>query len=192
MTGADVRRAAEVITDAFADDPFWTWLFPPDKRRLIVRSWVRQLRVVYVPKGHSYVSDGLEGAALWAPPSGWQTGMLAQLRLAPLYVRLLGPQRLRDATRGFAAIERGHPDEPHWYLSVLAVSPAAQRSGIGRSLVEPMLERADREHVATSLETFKAENVPYYERYGFRVWHDERIVGGPHMWAMVREPRRSM
>lgn len=112
-----------------------------------------------------------------------------QLRLAPTYVRLLGPRRLGDANRGFAAIDRGHPDEPHWYLSVLAVSPSRQRTGIGRSLVEPMLERADRDGLVTSLETFKAENVPYYERFGFTVSYEETIPGGPHMWAMLRRPR---
>jgi predicted N-acetyltransferase YhbS len=41
----------------------------------------------------------------------------------------------------------------------------------------------------TSLETFKAENVPYYERFGFEVSQEDRIEGGPPMWAMVRRPR---
>lgn len=184
-----LRTAADVITDAFATDPFWEWLFADVDRRRIARSWVRQLRIVYAPKGHAYISEDLSGIALWSPPGAWRMRTVQQLRLAPTYVRLLGPRRLGDATRGFAAIDRGHPDEPHWYLSVLAVAPARQRIGIGRSLVEPMLERADREGLATSLETFKPQNVPYYERLGFAVSYEETIPGGPHMWAMVRRPR---
>lgn len=190
ITPADVRTVANVITDAFATDPFWHWLFPDVDQSAIVSSWIRQLRIFYLPKGHSYVSDDLTGAALWSPPGNWQMRPLQQLRLAPSYVRLLGLRRLSDANRGFAAIERGHPDEPHWYLSVLAVSPSRQRSGIGRSLVEPMLERAERDGVVTSLETFRQENVPYYERFGFVVSYEETIPNGPHMWAMVRRPQR--
>jgi ribosomal protein S18 acetylase RimI-like enzyme len=186
IENADVRRAADVITDAFATDPFWEWLFADVARERIARSWVRQLRIVYAPKGHAYISDDLAGVALWAPPDAYRMSALQQLRLAPTYLRLLGPRRLGDANRGFAAIERGHPDEPHWYLSVLAVSPSRQRTGIGRTLVEPMLERADRDGVVAFLETFKPENVPYYERFGFTVSYEETIPGGPHMWAMVR------
>jgi ribosomal protein S18 acetylase RimI-like enzyme len=189
ITAADVPDVAGVIADAFADDPFWTWLFPAADRRLVVRSSVRQLQVAYLPKGHSYTNSTLTGAALWSPPGKWRLSTSQQLRLAPSYLRLLGPSRMRTASRGFAVIERGHPDEPHWYLSVLGVSPAHQRSGIGRSLIEPILERADRERMPTSLETFKAENVPYYERFGFEVTLEDVVPGGgPHMWAMVRRP----
>ena len=186
---SDVPAAAEVIADAFADDPFWAWLFPGAERALVVRSWIRQLRVSYLPKGHSYTNDDVSGAALWSPPGKWQLSRSQELRLAPSYLRLLGPRRMRTAARAFSVIERGHPDEPHWYLSVLGVAPAHQRRGIGRSLIEPMLERADADGVPSSLETFKADNVGYYERFGFEVTMQDEIAGGPHMWAMVRRPR---
>jgi ribosomal protein S18 acetylase RimI-like enzyme len=186
----DVRKAAEVIADAFADDPFWAWLFPGADRRLVVRSWIRQLRIGYIPKGQSYVSDDVSGAALWAPPGKWQLSRSQELRLAPSYLRLLGPRRMLTASRAFAVIAGGHPAEPHWYLSVLGVAPTHQRRGIGRSLIEPMLERADADGIPASLETFKADNVPYYERFGFEVTKDDDVPGGgPHMWAMVRRPR---
>lgn len=190
ITDADVPHVAAVIADAFATDPFWAWLFPGADRKLVVRSWIKQLRVSYLPKGHSYANDALTGAALWAPPGKWRLSRAQELRLAPSYLRLLGPRRMRSAARAFSVIESGHPDEPHWYLSVLGVSPAHQRGGVGRSLIEPILERADREHMPTSLETFKADNVPYYERFGFQVTMEADVPhGGPHMLAMVRRPR---
>jgi ribosomal protein S18 acetylase RimI-like enzyme len=189
LTAADVPKAAEVIADAFKEDPFWAWLFPGAERSLVVRSWIRQLRVSYLPKGHCYVNEEVTGAALWSPPGKWQLSRSQQLRLAPSYLRLLGPRRMRTAARAFSVIEGGHPDEPHWYLSVLGVTPSRQRSGIGRSLIEPMLERADADGVPSSLETFRADNVPYYERFGFEVTKEDDVPGGgPHMWAMVRSP----
>jgi ribosomal protein S18 acetylase RimI-like enzyme len=189
IEGADVPKAAEVIADAFAADPFWAWLFPDADRRLVVRSWIKQLRIAYIPKGHSYTDADVTGAAHWSPPGKWQLSRGQELRLAPSYLRLLGPRRMLVANRAFAVIAGGHPDEPHWYLSVLGVSPAHQRTGVGRSLIEPMLERADREGMPTSLETFRAENVPYYERFGFVVTNEDDVPdGGPHMWAMVRTP----
>jgi ribosomal protein S18 acetylase RimI-like enzyme len=188
MTKADVAATAEVLADAFADDPFWAWLFPGAPRDARIRAWTRFMRIVYMPKGHSYVSDGLEGAALWAPPGGWRMSIVQQLRTAPGYLRMIGVRRIGSAMRSFEVIERAHPDERHWYLSVLGVAPSRQRSGAGRSLLEPMLERADREGVAAYLETFRPDNVPYYERFGFEVVKEDQIDGGPHMWAMSRRP----
>jgi hypothetical protein len=58
---------------------------------------------------------------------------------------------------------------PHWYLALLGVSPGYQRQGIGGALLTPVLQRADREGAACYLETFVADNVPFYERRGFQV-----------------------
>jgi ribosomal protein S18 acetylase RimI-like enzyme len=180
----DVGRVAAVLAAAFCADPFSRWLFGErDLERRLERSWRVQLRVVYMPKGHCYASDNLSGAALWAPPGPWKLTVGQQARLAPLYLRLLGPRRLPAAARAFAMIEHARPAEPHWYLSVLGVDPAKQRTGVGGTLLRHVLERAE---VPVHLETFTPENVPYYERFGFAVTAEETIPEGPRMWAMFR------
>ncbi|HYZ91978.1 MAG TPA: GNAT family N-acetyltransferase [Actinomycetota bacterium] len=186
----DIGRAAEVLAEAFTDDPFSMWLFPEKRlRERLVRSWAMQLRVVYIPKGHSYATDGLEGVALWTPPPGLVRSSLSeQLRLLFPYIRILGPGRLPRAAYGFGIIERAHPSEPHWYLSAIGVAPHQQRKGFGGTLLQPVLDRADRENTLTYLETFRPENVPYYERFGFRVVGEADIADGPHMWSMSRIP----
>ena len=63
-------------------------------------------------------------------------------------------------------------------------------SGIGRSLVEPVLQRADRDGVPAYLESSKERNIAFYARHGFEVTgqiHTPR--GGPTLWLMWREPR---
>jgi ribosomal protein S18 acetylase RimI-like enzyme len=188
LTSNDIDRAAAVLADAFVDDPFSMWLFPEKRlRERLVRSWAMQLRVVYIPKGHSYTTPDLEGVALWTPPPGLVRSSLGeQLRLLFPYIRILGPGRLPRAAYGFGIIERAHPPEPHWYLSAIGVAPNKQRQGFGGALLEPMLERADRENALTYLETFRPENVAYYERFGFRVVGEADIPDGPHMWSMSR------
>ena len=181
-----------MLAESFLDDPFSVWLFPEkNMRERLVRSWTMQLRVVYIPKGHAYATPGVEGVALWTPPPGLARSSLAeQLRLLIPYIRILGPGRLPRAAYGFGIIERAHPPEPHWYLSVIGVAPDLQRKGFGGALLNPMLERADREHMLTYLETFRPENVPYYERFGFQVVGESDIPEGPHMWSMSRQPVR--
>ena len=183
----DVSLAAEVLADAFLDDPFAVWLFPSGGlRERLRKSWAVQMRVVSVPRGYAFATPGYEGIALWAPPGGHGPSFVQQLRMLVPFVRILGPRRLPTASAGYAVINGARPDEPHWYLSTLGVAPSHQRQGFGGELLRPMLERADADGVITHLETFKQENVPYYERFGFRVSSVEDVPGGPRMWAMAR------
>ncbi len=185
----EIGRAAEVLADAFLDDPFAVWLFPEKRRRArLVTSWAMQMRVISVPRGYAYTTSDLEGVALWAPPGPDHQTLGQQLRLFAPFLRILGPRRLFAAAAGYGVIRRGRPDEPHWYLSTLGVEPVAQRRGFGRALLRPMLERADKESTLTYLETFRPDNIPYYERFGFQVTSEANIPNGPHMWSMSRIP----
>ena len=66
-----------------------------------------------------------------------------------------------------------------------------ERGGLGTRLLEPTLERADREKLACYLETSDRDNIAFYERFGFEVVDDNLplIAGGPTHAAMRREPR---
>jgi GNAT superfamily N-acetyltransferase len=103
-----------------------------------------------------------------------------------------GPEAYRRFTEAYRHFEHIHHQcmaGPHWYLALLGVSPRRQGQGIGRALLTPVLRRADREALPCYLETFVSENVPFYERRGFRVVDagvepQSRVA----FWAMKREP----
>ena len=67
-TPDDVDHMAEVLADAFYDDPIFTWLFPDDTERpRLSQGMFRMLgRHVYMPHGESLVGD--EVAGYWEPP----------------------------------------------------------------------------------------------------------------------------
>ncbi len=81
------------------------------------------------------------------------------------------------------------PSEPHWMLDMVGVDSTRQGEGIGSALVRYGVERAEADCVPAFLETSKARNVPYYERFDFRVSHEEDAPeGGPHIWFMRLDP----
>ena len=84
-----------------------------------------------------------------------------------------------------------HPaSPPHWHLAVLGTEPEAQGKGRGSSVLQPVLDRCDRDGEPAYLESSKEGNVPFYERHGFRV--TERLdvpKGGPSLWLMWRDPQ---
>jgi GNAT superfamily N-acetyltransferase len=84
--------------------------------------------------------------------------------------------------RFWSWLESFVPSEPHWMLD-MGRQPDPAREGIGSALVRWRRARADG--VPAFLETSKARNVPYYERFGFRTATEEDAPdGGPHIWFM--------
>ncbi|HTX73136.1 MAG TPA: GNAT family N-acetyltransferase, partial [Rectinemataceae bacterium] len=78
----------------------------------------------------------------------------------------------------------------HWVLYQLAVEPSRQRRGIGRELLKPVLEIADRDRRLCYLDTTNIVNVAFYERNAFKVVDKGKPPdGGPGFWSMVRDPQ---
>jgi predicted N-acetyltransferase YhbS len=86
-------------------------------------------------------------------------------------------------------MDKTHPREPHWYLAVLGTDPPHQGKGVGAALMTPVLARCDAEGTGAYLESSKPDNVPYYERFGFRVTGQIDMPKGPTMWPMWRDPQ---
>lgn len=83
-----------------------------------------------------------------------------------------------------------HPEEPHWYLAVLGSDPSVRGAGFGHALMQSRLMRCDVEYAPAYLESSNPDNVPYYERFGFRVTGEIKLPDdGPSLWPMWRQPR---
>ena len=80
---------------------------------------------------------------------------------------------------------------PVWYLSIVAVDPAAQGQGLGRQLLAPTLAEADRASALCYLETFSPRNFAFYERLGFvtQARFAEPTTGAGYA-VMVRPPKQ--
>jgi ribosomal protein S18 acetylase RimI-like enzyme len=186
----DAARVVAVLARAFDDDPFVNWMAAQDKRR--ARRIYDAMALAYrmVANYHEvYTTEGVHGAALWAPPGKWQTNLLYQLRLLPQAAKVSGWKRMLTVGAGLNAVEQKHPEQPHYYLYVLGTDPVDQGKGVGSQLVQPVLEKCDRERMPAYLESSKEKNVPFYERHGFRVVERFQVPnGGPPLWLMWREP----
>lgn len=186
----DFAPLARTLARAFYDDPVTAWFYPNAARRMTHARYffairLRQLadqKLIFTTTDHS-------GAALWALPGRWREDLRQSLMLMPM-VPVLLPRILRS-TRAGREIERRHPAEPHYYLSVIGTDPDKQGEGVGSALLAPVLRRCDSDRTAAYLESSKESNLSFYARHGFEV--TERIDlpdEGPPLWLMWREPLR--
>ncbi len=178
---------------AFFDDPIFTWAFPDEGsrlRRMMGMNAAMLPPMMRVDFMELYTTPDHAGLAIWAGPEDWEAPTRAMLSRVPRLVWSMGGDAIRKFVSLMGALKKVHPTGPHWYLAGIGTDPPRQGTGVGTALIRPMLERCDRDGIGAYLETQKATNVPYYERFGFRVTGEiDPPRGAPHMWLMWREPQ---
>jgi GNAT superfamily N-acetyltransferase len=179
---------AAPLARALADDPGWVHIFPDAERRIprLAALFALAIRAIYLPRAASW-QLGDAAAALWDPPGVHDLPVTTALRIAPRAAWLLG-RRTPAALRIFRGMERRHPREPHYYLSVLGVDPAHQGKGLGHRLVAPVLERCDAERRLAWLESTNPKNHAFYHRLGFAEV-DRQAFDGLTITFFARDPR---
>jgi ribosomal protein S18 acetylase RimI-like enzyme len=194
VTRENGPAVAAAVARAFEDDPAYAWFFPEFEGRLAKMTAMNELlfpRLLPVDFIEMHTTTESAGVSIWIGPEKWELPTSKLLTAIPRLVRICGLRAVSRFVSAMGAMKKEHPkDQPHWYLSGLATDPSYQRTGVGTALVTPKLEQCDREGLGAYLETQKAINVPYYERFGFRVTKEIDLPkGGPHLWLMWRDPR---
>lgn len=181
-----------MLADAFLDDPGWRAVGPDRpraRRRYIFRTCLGALRVGRRHCGPSWcvVEDGRPTAVLaGCAPGRWPPPKLQTLpRLAPGPL-LAGPPTLVRSLQAQRVIERAHPSYPHFLVWMFAVSPARQRAGLGRLLMNEAIAQAEAEGVPSYLWTGNPDNLAYYRSHGYEVIGEAIVARGALNWFMER------
>ena len=188
-----LREAAVVLARAFHDDPAWIWMLPDAERRAALLPWLFRVGFEVTDADVWTTSGRVLGCARWLPPGR------PAMRVAPTLRALLAtPLRLREATTRFLAYGRAVENlrnrvapGPHWYLAGIGVDPSEQGRGVGGALLDPGLAGSARDRLPAVLLTNSERNLSFYGRHGFEVVAEGATPergGGPHAWAMRRNP----
>jgi GNAT superfamily N-acetyltransferase len=170
----DVSAAAAVLAQAFQDDPLQTYVFPDPVERA-ARSpahFAPLLRYGLLFGEVLTTARAPMGAAVWLGPNAWE--VTPERAAAAGLDELSNALGAAAADRFFSVLEAvdpyHHRDVPasHWYVMVVGVAPEMQGSGLGRALLQPIIDRAEAEGLPCYLETAQPNNVAFYEHLGFR------------------------
>ncbi|HEY4124932.1 MAG TPA: GNAT family N-acetyltransferase [Rhizomicrobium sp.] len=189
----DTGTLSRLFAAAFLKDPVFDWTARPGPKRAFGLErffyWLLQTRAI--PFGEVWMADDGGAAAAWLPPgtSASPGGMLEQIKLLPLFVRLCGFPRLARGSAMADAMEKHHPHNPHFYLAFLAVAPRFQGMGLGSAILEATIKRADENHSPAYLENSNPKNTRLYERAGFVTQKNISPKGAPPLLGMWREAR---
>jgi ribosomal protein S18 acetylase RimI-like enzyme len=193
-TTADVPALVGVLSRAFHDDPFHDWLLPAGSRRAAASSALFQLLLGQMSDGlrDTFVTSTPAGGVVWLRPGAHELSLWREAQLLPGFVRVLGLGRIPRSLRLLGHLEALHArfaPEPHVFLSLLGVEPAAQGRGHGSQLLQPMLQFCDSARLRVYLETANGRNVAFYQRHGFELCAETAHPEYPTYWSMTRAPR---
>ena len=189
---SQIDKASQTLVAAFSRDPIFQYIQPQEgelNHELAYDFWKASLKYCQT-YNCIYTTPRFKGIAFWAPPGEYPLDFLRLLQ-SGFYKTFfqLGFKGLIKGLPLFTLLEKYHKQDicvPHWYLFGLGVSPAYQGQGIGGLLIQPILQKADKEGLPCYLETSTPGAVRFYQKYGFEILRTgEQPV---EFWTMKREP----
>jgi GNAT superfamily N-acetyltransferase len=194
-TAAATERAltADVLAQAFIDDPAMAYLFPDASGRAdcLSRFFTMITRVDATTEHWTLALDEAGtavAATLWRPPGAWVTPASAMLRLLPQLIATFR-MGLPRALALQSVLEAHHPKAPHWYLQFAGCVPMAQGRGYGGAAIRERLAYCDETGMPAALETATPSNLGLYQSLGFVITDTHDVRNGPTFWNMWRDPR---
>ncbi len=192
----DISRLSEVSADAFENYPLHMWFckekYNKKTIKLLIESSLKSMDencIIYAD------SPEMNGFAVWC--LGF-TGIKTISFLAHGGVKMFFHggfpliKKLLDYEALAMKLKEKYTTSADWYLYNLTVASHAQRKGIGKKLLQPMLDFCDRNNKSAYLETNKNANVSIYEKFGFELKEKCSLLGSDYMhYAMMRTPKET-
>jgi ribosomal protein S18 acetylase RimI-like enzyme len=188
-----LAAAADLLAGGFFTDPLYTYMCPDEKARRDPGGKKAMLWAL----GSSYEmvdileeEDGtLAAVALWEPGKPSCAGILrGTLGIAIPWWRSKG--RLFSWAKLLFALEAKREElaSDALHLMYIAANPTLKGKGRGSALLRRGLARADNLGVRCYLENTNEKNLPFYEKYGFRLVEEFMVDGGngPTLYLMIR------
>ncbi len=165
----DIKKAADVLVDAYTEDPMLKKIFTDVDKRSIQFEVMLRFCVKY---GNLYSpSDNFEGVMAIAPHDKdmtvWRTfrsgGFFLGMKIASV-AKLMAP-----TTKLMEEAKKDLNLGSYIYLFIIGVSQEFQGKGFGGKMLRAIVEKAEIERKPMYLETQNEKNVSLYEKYGFYV-----------------------
>lgn len=185
VTPSEKDDLLATLSLAFSSDPGIRWYFPTAPQ---FDTHFPRFSLAYGGKafdhGGAYSVGDHVGAALWLPPGVEpDTDEIVEVMHAAL-----PEEKFAMLGEFIERVEQAHPTEEFWELAVLGTEPMHQGDGHGSRLMEPVLEKCDREDIPAFLISSNPQNLSFYLRHGFEIADTIHFPTMPPFFPMRRMP----
>ncbi|MHA1914518.1 MAG: GNAT family N-acetyltransferase [Promethearchaeota archaeon] len=190
LTKKDINKAADVLVDAYSEDPMMELIFKEDEQRRIQFKVMLKFCVKY---GSVFSpSENFEGimcilpyekADMTVPRIFLSGGFFLSLKLMKFR------KMMEQSVEVIEEVKKNLDIGPYLYLFVIGVSQDYQGKGFAGKMLRALMEKGDMEKKPMYLETQNENNVSLYEKYGFYVYKKKELPEPMNLpfWFMVRD-----
>lgn len=166
-------QVIEILTESFENNQSVNYIVKQDEHRAsrIAALMDYSFEICYM-YGAVYLSDDKKACALILFPDKKQFSIKSTWLDIKLVLNAIGLFRAGKAMSRESAIKSNYPKEPIYYLWFLGVLPSYQGKGIGSTLLQEIIADSQSAKRPIYLETSTTKNIPWYQRFGFSIYHE--------------------
>lgn len=196
LTTDPQKTAASVLGQAFANDPFMTYLLPKSETRVhkLTKLFLPLIRVSQHWNGVEMAPNG-GGVLLWIPGRAftWSSKIAEVIRSGlmglPWSIGVSACKRLQIHDSACEDALKQHAPTDFAYLWVVGVHSDYAGQGLGKQMIQTALDKMRRRgHSVCFLRTENPKNIGLYEHLGFKqVFTETPSASGFQYWLMSQD-----
>jgi GNAT superfamily N-acetyltransferase len=168
---SDKKLITNILTEAFDSNISVNYVVRQDKKRkLRILRLMEYTFDICWEFGEVYLTSGRNGAVLIQLPHAKKTSLKSIFRDIRLVLCAIGIRKALKVLKMESKIKEHYPSRL-MYISFIGILPNHQGKGIGSELMQEILYTATENKIPVYLETSMSENIPFYAKFNFEMYH---------------------
>ena len=182
----DKDLIVSILVSSFDDNKSVNYIIRQDSKRVErIKRLMEYSYDVCNLFGDIFLTEDKKGCALLILPDKKKTTIKSILLDAKFAFTCLGISNINRAMKREAKIKLMHPIGLLYYLWFIGVDSSNQNKGIGSQLLQDVISEGQKQNRTICLETSTLKNVPWYEKFGFSIYH--KFDFGYKLYCLKRE-----
>lgn len=175
-TYADKETIVDILADSFDHNKSVNYIVMQDKKR---KQRINRLMEYSFEVCNSFgkvlLSENKKACALIVFPDKKRVTVKFTLWDIKLITNCIGIKNINRVLHREKKVKSLQPKELLYYLWFIGVSPEEQNKGNGSALLNEIIRDAEEENRTLCLETSTEKNIPWYQKFGFKIYNEMDI-----------------
>ncbi len=172
----DKTLVIDILTLSFQDNQSVNYIVKQDSKRIqrirVLMGYSFEICSLF---GGVYLSNDKKACALILFPDQKRTTLKSIFLDLKLILFCVGGGGIQKTLHRESMIKKIQPKEKMYYLWFIGVDKAHQHAGIGSKLLKEVVEDSNSKKLPIYLETSTLKNLPWYERFGFKIYNELKL-----------------
>ncbi|MGL5061539.1 MAG: GNAT family N-acetyltransferase [Microcoleus sp.] len=190
-SSAQVQKVARILAECFIDDPYFQLLFGDIPNKLeAVDAYFELFIADAMERGEFTIAPDEQGACVWYPAEVEIFNDRFEqtlIEIVSIVSRFAGEEARQRFENLIPKIGDSVPQQTHCEVFFLGVKPSVRSQGIGKFLLQPVLDYTDTNQVGCYLISSNTRNLSFYQRHNFKELSSIEITANYSMTGMWRD-----